>query len=624
MENTEQNQECSNKKPHDIRSNPELNCFVNKIDNDVKDIDKSFENSEAQDPLDTTIQHNPEEMPEKMKRHKCDRCEKTFVHSHHLKRHVASVHEGQRKFNCEFCEKVFSRSDRLKRHMNIIHEGLKDDEECELCGKTFYDKKSLKKHITAVHGGEIYPGSDMGFDNKDLLMNGTEKYNPWAVGQLEDFLYFCCPECDERNQSKELFLQHAVVHPLAKETLRMLGIKMEPFDEDMYHDEYNEDYGDDSLYYPTVEYGDENVSIENMKKTKNSNAKSDKFYCGYCEKTFGRKEHLKRHVNSVHEGVKFDCNICEMSFSRKDKLKIHLKSVHGDNTKTSTKIEPGDQHNRKNESHDIEVKEEPIDENDQQMNKTQLEYQSNIKHEIKDGSHDENYVNQKRKIYNQQMKNEPKQKVVCETCGKEFTRREHLRTHIMNIHDTSPRKCKFCDETFMTSKTLKSHIREVHPEHVPEPLKKYTCDLCGNQFLRPSHLKTHIEIIHEGKRPHSCEYCGKTFGYSKGLKVHIDTVHEQLHTYKCDRCEKIFKRPQHLKRHIANVHEGQKNYNCQFCGKCFATNSSMQVHIGNTHEPDKRRHFNCEQCGKVFYSNNSLKNHVRHVHENNIHMQSHF
>ena len=27
--------------------------------------------------------------------------------------------------------------------------------------------------------------------------------NPWTVENLEEFLYFCCPECDERNQSKE-------------------------------------------------------------------------------------------------------------------------------------------------------------------------------------------------------------------------------------------------------------------------------------------------------------------------------------------------------------------------------------------------------------------------------------
>ena len=40
--------------------------------------------------------------------------------------------------------------------------------------------------------------------------NETQINNPWAVGHLEEFLYYCCPECDERNQSKALFVKHAL------------------------------------------------------------------------------------------------------------------------------------------------------------------------------------------------------------------------------------------------------------------------------------------------------------------------------------------------------------------------------------------------------------------------------
>ena len=41
--------------------------------------------------------------------------------------------------------------------------------------------------------------------------------NPWNVDKLEKFLYFCCPECDLKDQSKVSFLQHALEkHPDAK------------------------------------------------------------------------------------------------------------------------------------------------------------------------------------------------------------------------------------------------------------------------------------------------------------------------------------------------------------------------------------------------------------------------
>ena len=44
--------------------------------------------------------------------------------------------------------------------------------------------------------------------------------NPWKVKNLDDFLYYNCPECHVRDQSKVLFLQHALEeHPKAKECL---------------------------------------------------------------------------------------------------------------------------------------------------------------------------------------------------------------------------------------------------------------------------------------------------------------------------------------------------------------------------------------------------------------------
>ena len=52
--------------------------------------------------------------------------------------------------------------------------------------------------------------------------------NPWTVATLEEFLYFCCPECDERNQSRELFIEHALNHhQKAQECLIKFIVKAE-------------------------------------------------------------------------------------------------------------------------------------------------------------------------------------------------------------------------------------------------------------------------------------------------------------------------------------------------------------------------------------------------------------
>ena len=61
--------------------------------------------------------------------------------------------------------------------------------------------------------------------------------NPWAVDNLKDFLYYCCPECEEKVKSLETFLQHALnQHDKAKEILPKIIVK-EEFDEQQYNDD---------------------------------------------------------------------------------------------------------------------------------------------------------------------------------------------------------------------------------------------------------------------------------------------------------------------------------------------------------------------------------------------------
>ena len=63
--------------------------------------------------------------------------------------------------------------------------------------------------------------------------------NPWANKHLEDFLYFCCPECNLKDQSKESFLRHALEkHPKSKSLA--FEIKKELFEE---NDNYNNGSG---------------------------------------------------------------------------------------------------------------------------------------------------------------------------------------------------------------------------------------------------------------------------------------------------------------------------------------------------------------------------------------------
>ena len=39
-----------------------------------------------------------------------------------------------------------------------------------------------------------------------------ELKNPWIVENLEEFLYYCCPECDVKSKDTQSFIEHALIN----------------------------------------------------------------------------------------------------------------------------------------------------------------------------------------------------------------------------------------------------------------------------------------------------------------------------------------------------------------------------------------------------------------------------
>ena len=48
--------------------------------------------------------------------------------------------------------------------------------------------------------------------------------NPWDVPNIQEFLFYNCPECDVRVKDSEVFVQHALDnHKLSKESVEMVS-----------------------------------------------------------------------------------------------------------------------------------------------------------------------------------------------------------------------------------------------------------------------------------------------------------------------------------------------------------------------------------------------------------------
>ena len=353
--------------------------------------------------------------------------------------------------------------------------------------------------------------------------------NPWNIQSIYELLFFNCPSCIFKNNSKQEFISHACeLHPESIEYLKKINdksindiilpskhvakqIKIEPQNIDEFvNDNTNtlEDTKDvnpihiekmldikieekdivfpsnqfannDPLYIKTEQIEEQNYYLNEYPMPNEQNV-FEKYKCGFCQNVFGQSGSLKRHIKLVHEGVKdHTCDHCGKTFGRGYNLKMHLKTDHEG------------------------VKE--------------LKY--------------------------------------CKFCGKGFTRVFTLQEHIKTVHEGLKKSfhCNNCSKVFGQQRLLNRHIKLVH-----DVVKIHNCEHCNKTFGRKDHLKNHIKTVHEGVKEFKCEQCEKAFGEHENLKKHIKTVHEGIKDFKCSQCDKVFSRKGNLNTHIRNYHEGLK------------------------------------------------------------------
>ena len=170
----------------------------------------------------------------------------------------------------------------------------------------------------------------------------------------------------------------------------------------------------------------------------------------------------------------------------------------------------------------------------------------------------------------------------CETCGKQFPRRDqfaifnrHVQSHSMG----DPKiKCEHCSKCFFFEIDLRRHMN-MHTF--------VYCDKC--EFKTPKHhaqqLTSHMRNKHTMEKPFKCTTCDKGFATRKFLSNHIE-IHDPVKKYECSVCGKKFRLEKHLWTH-SKIHSKSYAGQCDICDKKFVQKYNMTLHMRKHHPEDK-------------------------------------
>ncbi|KAK0147177.1 Zinc finger protein 574 [Merluccius polli] len=178
---------------------------------------------------------------------------------------------------------------------------------------------------------------------------------------------------------------------------------------------------------------------------------------------------------------------------------------------------------------------------------------------------------------------------VCPYCGKTFTRRVFLRTHVFSHTGEKLFTCKVCSKCFTNSQSLLRHSM-CHTGNKP-----YICDVCGKKFSQVCTLKRH-QATHSANQPRRkrgrkpicgleddgtahvfpCPHCTARFNTDDQLQHHI-LLHSS-HPFRCTVCGKAYKRRKELDLHSLS-HQDKKPVTCEHCSAQFVNQSVLDIHL---------------------------------------------
>ncbi|XP_072023982.1 uncharacterized protein [Amphiura filiformis] len=388
--------------------------------------------------------------------HSCEWCDKRFLTTTDLKRHIRT-HTGEQPYPCPLCPKRFSQSQNLKKHLFVIHKQ----------GMPLASWNLSDTQMTAAPAMPILT---------------PEKAVPERVGKGG----YKCRYCSKVCSALQYLMQHEKVHtggaPQLGKNRKKTPVKM-------------------SFKLPAK--GSTTESSSSSPSSSRPNGQGRRYHCSMCSKSFGSSGDLTRHIRT-HTGEKpFECELCHKLFSRNHHLKLHRESAHTqEEFVTVTPTEPEPEMEESEDAYpelDIHIKSEPLsDGEEEEDHESQPEYP--VLDAYPDPAADDNmlvdnsdevdhgynnmdeadYVNQHGEMMEEDMEAPPIIPRYLET-SQSFDEEDDM--------GSEGKQCQFCSKSFITIQDLMRH------EVTHTGKEQYMCGVCNTTFSSEDNLISH-SLIH--------------------------------------------------------------------------------------------------------------------------------
>ncbi len=472
--------------------------------------------------------------------------------------------------------------------------------------------------------------------------------NPWLDTNLDRFLFFCCPECNDRTVTKVELLIHAIKsHANAKAVykaieLKKVGAPAKPTIEEDTFEDFVQDIGPDIALKEDLihDFGSKKIVQDSAstpvqiktyarKNLENECQFKPKFQCYYCSEMIEQdkiEHHMKKHpckfaAQKYGPRLPYSCQNCSAALKELPENGSH--QCHSSNLKITRTLEPrkinempcklcSGMYNNENHwalhmkaAHGIQKPFE-CSECDMTFSRKDL-----MRKHVK-------------AIHLQQFD------YVCSTCGKRFFEGFKLKAHERTHEEGIPVKmlkneCPHCHKVIKGKSSYNSHLRSAHGvdlKDAPVTVKKTPCDKCGLMIAssNPTSMTMHKKMYHPSvediaKIEAKCTNCNQLFGNAHDLNNHQSMCLSDLKNFECIKCQcgiKQWHSANALQRHLAESHQVIFEV-CPIEGCILTSMYPLSVHVDRVHL--KVAKFECKHCKDKFVHKAQLKRHILQSHD---------